>query len=510
MQSDYGEESKFNFNARGIISLVTRINRIFESPILASRINSEDTTVKEKYLGYLLGPTGAMLLNGVLATYLNVFYTDVLNLTVVGAGLFLAIFPIASRILDAFINILIGRAIDKTKTKEGKARPWLLLSAPVLLLSGILLCVVPSASIKVQVVWVVLSFNFFYGIAFNLFTMSHNLMVPLSTRKIQQRGNLSVLNNIATTMMTGILAALFFPAVILPVIGANQKLWLITVSCLSIIAFPLIVLEYYFTKERITLEDVGKTSEKENNQPTGKQQLKAIFSDKYCKIIFTYFSIMLVASQLKNISLVYYCNYVLGTYNDGYTQTLVSVLGGIPMGIGLLAVWPIAKVFGKKNTTVVGFVIMALGSLVCFIAPKSLPIVLGGQFIKNIGALPSAYIFMALFADVLDHLEWKYHFRCDGMAMSIYSIITTVSAGLATGIFNLGLSLSGYVAPIFDATTGVTTGAIQSGATQSVITFFFVGLEAITGLICAGLLHYLDVEKVIEKEQEEILQRKAK
>ncbi|SFI28869.1 MFS/sugar transport protein [Pseudobutyrivibrio sp. OR37] len=201
--------------------MVTRINRIFERPILASRISSEDTTKKEKYLGYLLGPTGALLLNGVLASYLNVFYTDVLNLTVVGAGLFLAIFPIVSRMLGAFINIVIGRWIDKTKTKEGKARPWLLLSAPLIMFSGILLCIVPSSNVTVQSVWVVVSFNLFYGLAFNLFNMSHNLMVPLSTRKIEQRGNLSVLNNIANTMMTGILGALFFPAVILPVIGAN-------------------------------------------------------------------------------------------------------------------------------------------------------------------------------------------------------------------------------------------------------------------------------------------------
>ena len=90
-------------------------------------------------------------------------------------------------------------------------------------------------------------------------------MVPLSTRKIQQRGNLSVLNNIATTMMTGILGALFFPAVILPIIGANQKLWLITISTLSIIAFPLIVMEYYFTRERITLESTRASETNETH-----------------------------------------------------------------------------------------------------------------------------------------------------------------------------------------------------------------------------------------------------
>ena len=116
---------------------------------------------------------------------------------------------------------------------------------------------------------------------------------------------------------------------------------------------------------------------------------------------------------------------------------------------------------------------------------------------------------MALFADVLDHLEWKNGFRCDGMAMSVYSIITTVSAGIATGVLNLGLSRTGYMAPYIDTVTGMTTSVIQNMATQNIITFFFVGLEAITGIICAILLAGLNVEKDIQMEQKEILLRKA-
>ena len=125
-----------------------------------------------------------------------------------------------------------------------------------------------------------------------------------------------------------------------------------------------------------------------------------------------------------------------------------------------------------------------------------------GYLLAPSGALPSAYVFMALFADVLDHLEWKNGFRCDGMAMSVYSIITTISAGIATGLFNFGLSSSGYIAPSYDAVTGLTTSVIQNSQTQSVITFFFVGLETITGIICAVLLCNLNVEKEIHKEME--------
>ena len=124
-------------------------------------------------------------------------------------------------------------------------------------------------------------------------------------------------------------------------------------------------------------------------------QLKAIFSDKYMIIIFIYFLIFTVGSTIKNISLVYFSNYVLGTYNDGKTQTMLSVIGGIPMGIGIFAVWPLAKKFGKRNLTAIGFIFYAVGSAICWLAPANMVIVLIGQFIKNIGGLPCSYVFMA-------------------------------------------------------------------------------------------------------------------
>ena len=470
----------------------------------ASRIRSENVTAKEKWLGYLLGPAGALLLNAVLATYLNVYYTDVLKLTGVWGGAFLVIFPIISKIVDAITNVAMGYIIDRTRTKEGKARPWLLLSAPLLAVTGILLFTVPSGSETVQIIWVMVSYNLFYSFAYTIFNMSHNLMVPLSTRDTTQRGSLSVFNQIATIMMSGILVALVFPMVIMPAIGADKSKWIVLMSVLSILALPLTLLEYFFTKERVTLENQGT----EEAAIPFRAQLKAIFTDRYMLIIYAYFLIYTFGTSIKNLSLVYFCNYVLGTYNDGITQTLISVIGGIPMGIGIFAVWPLAKEFGKRNVTLVGFILYAIGSAVCWLCPTNMVIMLVGQFIKNIGGLPCSYVFMALFADVLDHVEWRSGIRCDGIAMSVYNIIAVAMVGICTGIFNGMLSQSEYVAP--SVVGGVTVAAEQSAAVKSAITFGFVGLEVITGIILAVLLVFLNVEKNIDKEQAEIKARREK
>lgn len=469
----------------------------------ATCVRTEKVSNSEKWLGYLLGPIGALLFNAVLATYLNVFYTDVLKLTGVWGGAFLMVFPIVSKIIDAITNIIMGQIIDHTRTKEGKARPWLLLSAILVPVTGILLFTVPNASETVQVLWIMLSYNLFYSIAYTIYNMSHNLMVPLSTRNTTERGGLSVFNNIASIMATGIIVALVFPMVIMPILGANRNLWLLVMSILAILALPLTLLEYFFTKERVTQEG-GDTVEV---RPI-REQLHAVLHDKYWVVIILYLIVFTLGSNFKNVALVYYCNYVLGTYNDGFTQMMVSVIGGIPMGIGIFAVWPLAKKFGKRNVTLAGFILYAIGGIVCILAPRNMVVVLVGQFIKNIGGLPCAYVFMALFADVLDHIEWKYSFRCDGLSTSINTIIGTVCVGVAAGVMNFCLSLTGYLAPEYNEVTKETIGFVQNAATQNVFVFFFVGLEIFTAVILIVLLRFLNVEKDIDREQAEIKARR--
>ncbi len=491
-QQPYGKKRE-----KFVMAGKTKLDRF----LWGSRVRSDDVTRCEKWLGYLIGPAGALLLNAVLATYLNVYYTDVLKLTSVWGGAFLVVFPIVSKMIDAITNVAMGYVIDHTRTKAGKARPWLLLSAPLLTITGILLFTVPNSGETIQVIWVMVSYNLFYSFAYTIFNMSHNLMVPLSTRDTTQRGGLSVFNQITTIMMSGILVALVFPMVIMPMLGVDQGKWIALMSILSILALPLTLLEYLFTKERVTLE----------NQAAGEQpvpfarQLKAIFTDQYMLIIYIYFLINTAGVSIKNISLVYFCNYVLGTYNDGITQTMISVIGGIPMGIGIFAVWPLAKRFGKRNVTLAGFILYAIGGAICWAFPRSMTVMLVGQFIKNIGGLPCAYVFMALFADVLDHLEWKTGFRCDGIAMSVYNIIAVAMVGVCTGIFNGWLAGAGYIAP--EIVGGETAAAAQSPTVQSIITFGFVGLEVFTGIVLAILLIFLNVEKDIGKKQAEIKAR---
>ncbi|MDR9830298.1 MFS transporter, partial [Vibrio sp. FNV 38] len=127
--------------------------------------------------------------------------------------------------------------------------------------------------------------------------------------------------------------------------------------------------------------------------------------------------------------------------------------------------------------------------LVCLISPENFVVVLIGQTLKGFSSIPGAYIMMALFADVLDHLEAKFGYRVDGISMSVYSTILTVVNGLAVAFFNF----------FYDNAAFTHAGVAK---------FFFLGYEIIAHGILIAVLMFLTVEKNIQAEQKLIAERK--
>ncbi len=475
---------------------------VLDKPIFNSRINSESITGKEKWLGYLIGPAGALLVNAMLAQgFLNVFYTDELGLSGVWGGMFLVIFPVLSKILDAITNVLMGNLIDKRITSQGKARPWLLRAIPLVSLCGVLLYFVPyKASQTVQVIWIILSYNLYYCFAFTMYNISHMMMVPLSTRNDEQRSKLAVFNNVANIAITGILVALLFPMLVLPKIKGNITAWITVMCAVSIAMLPVMLLEYYYTKERVTLDGLAQNSETKDNH-TFKEKIKVCFSTKNWWILVAFWLFYWVGQLTRSNAITYYANWVLGkTYADGITQTLLNVIGGLPMGIGIFLVYPISKKLGKARTTYLGFLLCVVGDVITFMFPDKLPIVLTGQFIMNLGIVPAAYVFPALMAGVLDEMEAKCGYRCDGPGTGIINSMNTIAVGLSIGMLNL--MIRGYIQPQFNAAGECIT--TQPHSVIRAIVWAFVGINIFIHLLLAIMLRFLDVEKKLPEIQKKL------
>ena len=127
-----------------------------------------------------------------------------------------------------------------------------------------------------------------------------------------------------------------------------------------------------------------------------------------------------------------------------------------------------------------------------------------GSFIYAIGFLPS-YVYSALMADTLDYIEYKEGVRADGLTASLFTIVMTVSVGICQGIFNLGLTNTGYQPPQL-VREGVYN--VQNTATQSFISFMYIGIPCICLALMALLMVFLKVENLLPGIHEELTARR--
>ena len=479
---------------------------VWKTAGLNSRTDKKKVTLREMIFGYFLGPLLVLSMTSVVASYYLTFYRTYED--VVNQRVFLTVLPLISVIPMALSNIVIGIMVGKTRTKQGKARPYILMAAPMLLISGILVFCIPYFSLGVRMVWMVVTYNLFAAIANPVYGTSHYLMVSLSTRDLDQRGKLSVVSNIPAVAGNGLISSIVMPLILgwINSAGSNgvmQNRWQVVMTIFAVLAFVGCILEYFFTRERITEEDMVETDAGVNKAettgtPSTLQQLKGTASDSYWWIIIIFYmlyqmGVMFKGGYVFNI----FCHeffqevHIFGmTLSADMAQSVLALISGIPLAAGMLFIWPLANRFGKKNMILAGCVVSIAGSIVCLLAPDNFVVMLAGQTLKGLSSVPGAYIMMALFADVLDHLEAKLGYRVDGISMSVYNTVLTVVNGLAVAVFNFF-----YDSAMFSH--------------KGIAAFFFLGFEIVAHGILIIVVSFLNVEKNIKEEQELIARRKG-
>ncbi|MBP5243004.1 MAG: MFS transporter, partial [Clostridia bacterium] len=192
---------------------------IFDTPLLSSKVKSANAKLfPEGALGYLVGPTLALLANSILSGYFNRYMSDVLNITA-WAKTFFMILPLISVVFVVIGNIVVGRLMDHNKSKAGKARPLLLLSVPISILALLVLFVISpyvdgSAETEgaqlAALICIAIGYNLWFAIAYPFYYTPHAALVSLSTRNSKDRSLLATISN-ATA-----LAAMGLTSMILP------------------------------------------------------------------------------------------------------------------------------------------------------------------------------------------------------------------------------------------------------------------------------------------------------
>ncbi len=462
----------------------------FDNPLTRTKVKSANVKATEALIGYLIGPFCGMLANCLFGSYLVQYFREVLFAEELAAGnsgveMFLTLFPILSAILIVAGNLVAGQIIERTRTRAGKARPYILLSAVTVAVISVLMFIQPVENAVFKMVWLAVAYNLFYAVAFPLYNTANSALVPVSTRNGKQRGLLASFVNMAVLGGAGA-GSIVMPLIIGFMTDAfpgpsptnpSSTGYLVIFLTVGIITFLGCIAQYYFTRERVTEETMsGKAdlSEKKEKGPSIGVQAKAIFSDKFFIVAIVFYLLYQLSGGIKNGSMKSFVDYVSFSGLDANTaMSVLGIIGAVPMALAILFVGPLCNKFGKQPVVLIGMAVGAAGGVLAGMFYDNFVLVAVGVAVKCLGSAPAGYMILAMLADCLDHMEAKNGFRCDGLVMSIYSSIMIASSPLGTGIINGLLGLFGNVQGSVVSYIWIETGAYALAA----IVMIFFGVE---------------------------------
>ena len=222
-------------------------------------------------LAYSLSEVAANPIYTITITFLTFFYTDVLgmNAAIVGAVI------LVSKVFDGISDLWAGNLIDHTRTKAGRARPWILRSALLLVLAYILLFAVPDCGSVGKIVYIFVSYNFAMTIAFTIMSCAINAMPVYMSNDSSRRASAYSLRMIVAGVVQMVFSLVCLD--IVEAMGGGQRGWLLMSAIFAAISFVILLIVYLCTRERVTEEEAGEQEEK----VPFKTAILAVLKNKY-------------------------------------------------------------------------------------------------------------------------------------------------------------------------------------------------------------------------------------
>ena len=471
---------------------------------------SHKLSVKEK-IGYSLGDLSANLVFQTLMTYLAYFYTDIYGLQPGDAS---AIILIVGLIAAFAFNPIIGALADRTHSKWGKFRPWILWTSIPLGVIALLAFTTPDFSYQGKVIYAVVTYTLLL-----LLYAANNL--PYAALSGVITGDMAERNSLSAYRFVAVMAAQFFVQVfMLPIIeyaGAGDKAVGIetVMTYLAIIGTVLLVITFLTTKERIVPKPEQKSSLKED--------LSDLIQNRPWIIMLTLTTLVFITLAMKGGSYVYYFeNYVDKNSLATFIQPILDVLSAV--GINFFGENPVSAGFGLFNAGGIIFMIIGIGFskkladkygkrnvfgialfistlfiiVFYFFSSTSIGLIFGAQILHGFAYGITIPILWAMIADVADYSEWKNNRRATAIIFS--AMMVGLKAGLSIGSA-LVVSILGAYGYVASQAAGLMQSASAIQGTKLLVSIF----PAIPFLIGAALLFFYIIDKKMEVQIEQDL-----
>ncbi|MGG1676658.1 MFS transporter [Neobacillus sp. NRS-1170] len=419
-------------------------------------------------VGYGLGDFASTLIFTAMTTFLTYFYTDVAGIAAATIGTVL----FASRILDGLIDLGIGAVVDKTKSRHGKARPWIKWMAIPFAASAVLLFSVPEMGSTATIVYVFITYNL-VNIIYSAINVPYGALTSLMTQDQHQRTLLNifrVLFSIAGTLLVSTATIRIVEA-----FGGGGLGWQLTFLFYGVLGALLFYVTFYSVKERVKPVDETK------NVPI-KDGVQALFKNKYGGILVLTFILVTLYQTITVGSTIYYAQYV---FHNKDLVGLLTIVKLVPVLIGIFLSAPLFKKFGKRNVARAGLVLAVIGSIIMLINPNSLNFIIVGAACRGLGYSAIAASAYAMFADTIEYGEWKTGLRTEGLTYSATSFGSKVGAGIGAALIGWVLAWGGYAG----------NQAVQSDAAITSIKTLYIYIPLALTSIQIILLSFYKLDK---------------
>ncbi len=458
--------------------------------------DSTETTYLRWYnkVGYGSGDVAGNVVYALLSAFLMIYLTDTagLNPGVIGTLM------MVSRIFDGFSDIIFGRLLDRTRTRMGRARPWMLWGFVGCAAMIIALFAIPAALGEgAKYAWFFITYTLLNSVFYTANNIAYSALTALITKNSAERvqmGSIRFMFAFGTSlliqsitvqgveMLGGGAQGWRAMAIIYAVIGLAVN----TLSVLSVTELP---------PEELDEQDGGAQGADEERLGL-RQSVRLLLSNKYYLIILVVFLLTQVFTAMLNMG-IYFMTYVLG---DADLYFMTYVLGGadllgifawainIPLIVGLLATPVVVRrTGGMYRVNIAGYAVAVLGRLGVVVAAYmgSVPLMLAFSALASIGMSPLQGTLNALIAEASEHTRLRTGHRIDGLMFSCTSLGVKVGGGIGTALSGWLLAASGYIG-----------GAeAQPVSTIQMLYVMYVWLPLAATAVILLLLSRLDVER---------------
>lgn len=469
-------EEKFNYvNNSKSGSITTTIGE--------GRISNKVST-KEKF-SYAIGSGGGNIITTVIGMFLTSYYTDSVGLAAAAVGTMMLL----ARLLDGVVDIFMGGIIDKTKTRWGKSRPWILISAPIICVGLILTFSVPSSfSDSGKLIYAYLTYIFINCIGMTIFMLSHTSLMARMTYDSHERQVMSSMNQIVNNVMSLIVSSIAVPMV--SILG-----WKITAVIYGIITAVMVMVAFWGTREHIDMNEGSEQVTVEN--VSLKEAIPALLKNRYFYLLAIIFMILLIISTGPGSVMIYYCNVTLENPN---MMTPLSIASTLPMIIVNIFVPTIIRKIGRYKCMIINTLLVLVGFVIIAIGESNVYYAIAGNIIKAFGMGTLFGCAFALSAEVVDYGDWKYKVRSEGIINSCISFGQKVGLGLGAAGASWILAAGGYVGTV----------AVQTQSAKSAIIFAFGYFGVILAIVLLIACIFMNVDKYSEEMKKELEERRAK